>query len=90
MKTAIQPLFLKIAKLSRRKMEESLLDKVTKGFPKRGKTCVKNILILAQGIILKETVCLNKVKGAVGAITGKTSTKPDYSYSISLFSKDVL
>lgn len=79
-KTAIQPLFLKVAKPSRRKMEESLLDKVTKGLPKRGKTCVKNILILAQGIILKETVCLNKIKGAVGIITGRTQTKPESHY----------
>lgn len=61
-------------------MEESLLDKVTNGLPKKNKTCVKNILILAQGIILKETVCLNKIKGAVGSITGKTSTKPASHY----------
>ena len=46
----------------------------------RNKTCVKNILILAQGIILKETVCLNKIKGAFGSITGKISTKPASHY----------
>jgi hypothetical protein len=61
-------------------MEESLLDKVTKELPKRNKTCVKNILILVQGILLKETVCLNKIKGVVGSITGKTSTQPDSHY----------
>jgi hypothetical protein len=61
-------------------MEESLLAKVTKELPKRNKTCVKNILILAQGIILKETVCLNKIKGVVGSITGKASTKPESHY----------
>jgi hypothetical protein len=61
-------------------MEESLLDKVTKELPKRNKTCVNNILILAQGILLKETVCLNKIKGVVGKITGKTSTQPDSHY----------
>ena len=73
-------------------MKESLLTKVTKELPKRDKTCVKNILILAQGIILKETICLNKIKGVVGTITGRASTKPlshykrlirifdDYSY----------
>lgn len=61
-------------------MEKSLLTKVTKELPKRNKTCVKNILILAQGILLKETVCLNKIKGVVGKITGKTSTQPDSHY----------
>lgn len=50
-------------------------------------------MILAMGILIKETVCLNKIKGAVGAITGKTKTQPlshykrlirifdDYSFS---------
>lgn len=61
-------------------MKESLLVKVTKELPKWNKTCVKNILILAQGILLKETVCLNKIKGAVGGITGKSSTQPDSHY----------
>ena len=61
-------------------MEESLLAKVTKELPKRNKSCVKNILILAQGIILKETVCLNKIKGAVGSLTGKSKTKPESHY----------
>lgn len=61
-------------------MEKSLLTKVTKELPKRNKTCVKNILILAQGILLKETVCLNKIKEVVGKITGKTSTQPDSHY----------
>ena len=80
MKTAIQSLTLKGTTQARLNMKESLLFKVTKELPKRNKTCVKNILILVQGIILKETVCLNKLKGAVGAITGKTSTKPASHY----------
>lgn len=37
-------------------------------------------MILAMGLIQKETVCLNKIKGGVGLITGKTSTKPDSHY----------
>ncbi len=37
-------------------------------------------MILAMGILIKETVCLNKIKGAVGAITGKTSTQPCSHY----------
>lgn len=74
-------------------MKESLLAKVSKQLPERDKTCVKNLIILAMGILIKETVCLNKIKGAVGAITGKTTTQPlshykrlirifdDYSFS---------
>ena len=33
-------------------------------------------MVLAMGILIKETVCLNKIKGVVGAITGKTTTQP--------------
>lgn len=61
-------------------MKESLLVKLTQELSKRNKTCVKNILILVQGILLKETICLNKIKGAVGAITGKAATKPESHY----------
>jgi len=61
-------------------MKESLLDKVSKQLPKRKKTCVKNLIILAMGILVKETVCLNKIKGAVGAIIGKTTTQPSSHY----------
>ena len=80
MKTAKQPLFLVGHYTNKRTMKESLLNKVTKELPKRDKTCVKNIMILAMGLIQKETVCLNKIKGGVGIITGKTSTKPDSHY----------
>jgi hypothetical protein len=61
-------------------MKESLLIRVTQELPKRSKTCVRNILLLAQGILLKETVCLNKIKGAVGGITGKPDTQPGSHY----------
>jgi hypothetical protein len=61
-------------------MEESLLDKLTQELPKRRKTCIKNILILVEGILLKESICLNKIKGVVGTITGKVLTKPDSHY----------
>ena len=80
MKTAIQSLTLKVITQARLDMKESLLVKVTKELPKRDKTCVKNILILAQGILLKEAVYLNRIKGIVGNITGKTSTKPNSHY----------
>ncbi|MBA2760721.1 MAG: transposase [Segetibacter sp.] len=61
-------------------MKESLVTKVSKQFAKRDKTCVKNLIILSMGILIKETVCLNKIKGAVGAITGKTTTQPQSHY----------
>lgn len=37
-------------------------------------------MILAMGILVKETVCLNKIKGAVGAITANTRTQPASHY----------
>lgn len=61
-------------------MKESLLHKLTKEQPERNTTCWRNIFILAIGMIQKETVCLNKIKGAVGAITGNTITKPVSHY----------
>jgi hypothetical protein len=61
-------------------MEELLLNKLTKELPKRNTTCLRNILILAMGMIQKETVCLNKIKGAIGAITRNTTTKPESHY----------
>jgi hypothetical protein len=61
-------------------MKESLLHKLTKEQPERNTTCWRNIFILAIGMIQKETVCLNKIKGAVGAITGNTTTKPVSHY----------
>lgn len=80
MKTAIQSLTLKVTTQARLSMEESLLLKVTQELPERSKTCVKNILILALGILRKESICLNRLKGAVGAITGNVTTKPDSHY----------
>ena len=61
-------------------MLNSLLAKLTKEFPKADKTCLKNVLLLTLGIISKETVCLNKLKGAIGALTGKQETCPSSHY----------
>jgi len=61
-------------------MIESLIVKITKQLPERDTTCVKNLIILAMGILIKETVCLNKIKGAIGAITGNTTTQPFSHY----------
>lgn len=59
---------------------EPLVDKVSQYFPNRSKTCIYNLLVLSLAILLKETVCLNRLKGSIGAITGKTSTKPGSHY----------
>jgi hypothetical protein len=59
---------------------EPLVDKVSQYFPNRSKTCIYNLLDLSLEILLKETVCLNRLKGSIGAITGKTSTKPGSHY----------
>jgi len=61
-------------------MLNPLLDQITTEFPKRSRTCIKNVLILALGIITKETVCLNKIKGAVGNILENPTTKPASHY----------
>ena len=61
-------------------MKESLLAKVSQQLPKRNKTCVKNLLILSMGTLIKERVCLNKIKGDVGAITGKSTTQLSSRY----------
>lgn len=60
-------------------MSESLTQQVTQHFSKRKASCIKNVLILAQCIILKETICLNRLKGAVNIITGKV-VKADSNY----------
>lgn len=52
-------------------MLESLLTNLTQSFPNHKKSCLKNILILSLSILQKETVCLNRLKGTVGQITGK-------------------
>lgn len=65
---------------SPKSMLESLLFKVSKEFPKRNISCLKNILILSLSILRSESVCLNKLKGTVGEITGNSSTKPASNY----------
>lgn len=61
-------------------MLESLLSKFTKDFPELSKSALKNVLILALSILLKETVCLNKLKGTVGTVTGNKTTQPNSNY----------
>lgn len=61
-------------------MKEPLLVKLTGYFPKIRMSCLRNLLILSMSILNKETVCLNKLKGSVGIITGKPNVKPASHY----------
>ena len=61
-------------------MLDSLLRKVTSFFPNHNKTCLHNILILSLAILQKETVCLNRLKTALGSITGNRLTKSGSNY----------
>lgn len=56
-------------------MLDSLLVKITKEFPKRNTTCIKNLLILVLGILESKTLCLNEIKDHLGKITGNFETK---------------
>ena len=61
-------------------MLEPLLNKLNENFPELSKSGLKNVLILALSFLLKETVCLNKLKGTVGTITGNKKTQPHSNY----------
>lgn len=65
-------------------MLESLLDKFNEKAEKATKELrkseLKNILILSLSMLRVQTVCLNKLKGAVGQITGKEDTQPASHY----------
>lgn len=68
-------------------MIDSLLNQITSYFPKRDKTCLKNILILCHCILLKETINLNRLKSCVSQVTGneKTSIGSNYKRLIRIF-----
>lgn len=57
-----------------------LLGKISEYLPNHGKCCVKNILTLSLCVIIKETVNLNKLKGTVGAVLGRSDTQPNSNY----------
>jgi len=70
-------------------MIDSLLNKITTYFPKRNKTCIKNILILSHCILLKETINLSKLSSIVGLATGneKTTQGSNYKRLIRVFDR---
>jgi len=57
-----------------------LLAKISEYLPNHGKICVKNVLTLSLCMLIKETVNLNKLKGTVGAVLGKSSTQVNSNY----------
>jgi len=61
-------------------MLESLVNKFNVKSLELSKSELKNILILSLSILRVQTVCLNKLKGIVGQITGKKGTKPSSNY----------
>jgi len=65
---------------------KSLLYKVTEYFPNRSESCLRNILLLVQAILLKETINLNKLKGCLNTIQGKVNTaSSNYKRLIRIF-----
>lgn len=65
---------------------KSLLSKVTEYFPNRKESCLRNILLLVQAILLKETINLNKLKGCLNAIQGKeNAASSNYKRLIRIF-----
>jgi len=86
LKKANQIIKLELTK-TKKKMIDSLVAKITAYFPKRDKTCLKNILILCHSILLKETINLNKLSSAVSLVTGneKTTISSNYKRLIRIF-----
>lgn len=65
---------------------KSLLLKITEYFPKRKKSCLTNVLLLVQCILLKETINLNRLKGSVNTILGKQNkASSNYKRLIRIF-----
>ena len=65
---------------------KSLLAKITEYFPNRNETCLKNVLLLVQIILLKETINLNKLKGSVNGVLGKENeASSNYKRLIRIF-----
>ena len=61
-------------------MLESLVDKFNLKSLELSKSELQNILILSLSMLRVQTVCLNKLKGIVGQITGKEGTQPNSNY----------
>jgi hypothetical protein len=58
---------------------KSLLFKLIEYFPNRKESCLTNLLLLVQAILLKETINLIRLKGCLNTIQGKTNA-PSSNY----------
>lgn len=58
-----------------------LLDKITPYLSDHERSTTKNLLIIVLSMLMKRTVCLNKLKSAVGGITGKTQVQVHSHYT---------
>ena len=56
------------------------LHKLTSLFPDHTPTTVKGLLVLTQALLLGRTTCLNRLKGHVATVTGKSGTAADSHY----------
>lgn len=61
-------------------LTDTLLDKVTTNLGNYKKTSIRNLLMIACSILIKETVCLNKLKGVMGTFTEKSQVSPSSHY----------
>jgi hypothetical protein len=57
-----------------------LLNKISENFPAYSRSCVKSFLVTSLCILLKETLNLNKLKGAVGGVLGTPTIQADSGY----------
>lgn len=65
---------------------KSLFPKITEYFPNRKASCLRNILLLVQCILFKETINLNRLKGCVNAILSKKNkVSSNYKRLIRIF-----
>lgn len=63
-----------------------LLSKITEYFPKRKKSCLTNVLLFVQCLLVKQTINLNHLKGYVNTILGKQNqASSNYKRLIRIF-----
>lgn len=61
-------------------MSEPLLDKIKQELPEYKISALRNLLIIVLSMIQKETCNLHKLRGVVGLVSGKRSSKPNSHY----------
>ncbi|MBX2842188.1 MAG: hypothetical protein KTR26_10470 [Flammeovirgaceae bacterium] len=61
-------------------MTQALLYKLKEVLPEYKLSTLKNMLMIVQAILQKETICLYKLKSNIGAISEKPKTKASSHY----------